>query len=309
MVQSVNINDDDLELINQLLVSIENIVNEKRLWDIETILEGEGLGGVIQAFLSMLIANFDGSLSRFRIYPRFMKKLNDGKIRVHSSTRISSTENLDITWTLVTPKGEYQKLVIASMNSLTVPIYEETKRKRTEIPRLEENWKSIMRTKERVEWINRIYMKLKEEQGKQKAKEFFDDTESFNEELENLFGFLEGSFQLIAYIAIMGANVNGWKGVIMRKDEDYEVIFDDFRDFEALDNLTSHQKITEKEYLDLLLYQWKQRTKKSGFKIEIVVDKTKRRITYLLKKKPVTKKKGKKLVKGERTVKTKKKKK
>ncbi|MHA1224583.1 MAG: hypothetical protein ACTSP3_15270 [Candidatus Heimdallarchaeaceae archaeon] len=129
MVQTANITEDELEQVNQFLFTLENIVNEKRQWEIETIIEGEGLEGVIQAFLSMIIANFDQSIAKFRVYPRFVKKLEDGRIRIHSSTRISPTETMDITWTLTHPKGEFQKLVIETINSMTVPIYEESRGK------------------------------------------------------------------------------------------------------------------------------------------------------------------------------------
>jgi len=305
MVQTVNITEGELELINQLLVNLETIINEKRLWEIESIIEGEGLEGVIEAFLSMLVANFDDSLVRFRVFPRFMKKLKDGKIRIHSSTMISPTENMDITWTLTTPKGEFQKLAIESINSFTVSIYEEPKQVRSEIPKLDLNWKSFMLTKERVELTNKIYMKLKEEKGKQEAKAFFDNTANYKEEIDILFGFLEDLFKIVAYIAVMGVNVNGWKGVIMKHDEGYEVIFDEFRDLEVLEDLTNPQKMTEKEYLDLLTYQWKQRTKKSKIKLEIEADKDTKRIIYRITKKPTTTTKGKKLVKGERSVKPK----
>ncbi|MFW9851784.1 MAG: hypothetical protein ACFFDS_02485 [Candidatus Thorarchaeota archaeon] len=303
----MNISEDDLEQVNQFLVSLETIVNEGRLWEIESIIEGEGLEGVIQAFLSMIITNFDQSLAKFRVYPRFIKKLENGKIRIHSSTRISSTESVDITWTLKKPRGEFQKLVIESINSMTVAIYEESKQERNEIPRLDEKWKGFMRAVEKVDMINRIYMKLKEEQGKTQAKAFFDDTKEFEQEVDNLFGFLEGPFRFIAYIAVMGSNVDGLKGVILKKNGDYEVVFDDFRELDALDSLTSTKKMTEKEYVDLLTYQWKQRTKKSKLLVEIIADKEKKRITYKITKKIPTTKKGKKLVKGERTRTTKKK--
>lgn len=305
MVQSVNISESELEQINQFLITLENIVNEGRQWEMETIIEGEGLEGVIQAFLSMIMTNFDQALAKFRVYPRFIKKLENGKIRIHSSTRISQTENMDITWTLKKPRGEFQKLVIESINSMTVSIYEEPKQERNEIPKLDKNWQGFMRAIEKVDMINRIYMKIKEEQGKLKAKKFFDDTKEFEEEVENLFGFLDGPFKFIAYIAVIGSNVDGWKGVILKKDSDYEVIFDDFRELEALESLTATKKMTENEYLELLTYQWRQRTKKSKLTIEIIADKEKKRITYKIKKKVPTTKKGKKLVKGERTTKRK----
>ena len=303
MVQTANITEDELEQVNQFLFTLENIVNEKRQWEIETIIEGEGLEGVIQAFLSMIIANFDQSIAKFRVYPRFVKKLEDGRIRIHSSTRISPTETMDITWTLTHPKGEFQKLVIETINSMTVPIYEESRGKRTEIPRLDENWKSFMRTIERVKRINKIYMKIKKEEGKTKAKDFFNDKEEFEEEIDNLFGFLEGSFKIIAYIAVLGVNVEGWKGVILQKNGEYEVVLDGFRDLEALESLTTIEKMTEKEYIELLKFIWKERTKKANLKIEIEIQKEKRRLIYKVKKKPVTTKGRKKLVKGERTVK------
>jgi len=295
MVQTVNISEDDLEQVNQFLVTLETFVNEGRLWEMESIIEGEGLEGVIQAFLSMIVTNFDQSLAKFRVYPRFIKKLENRKIRIHSSTRISPTENLDITWTLKKPRGEFQKLVIESINSMTVAIYEESKKERNEIPQLDKNWKGFMRAIEKVDMINRIYMKIKEEQGKTKAKAFFDDTKEFEQEVDNLFGFLEGPFKIIAYIAIIGSNVNGWKGVILKNDGDYEVVFDDFRDLDALDSLTAVKKMTEKEYIDLMTYQWKQRTKKSKLVIEIIIDKEKKRITYKITKKIPTTKKGKKI--------------
>jgi hypothetical protein len=305
MVQSVNISEDDLEQVNQFLISLESIVNEGRQWEMESIIEGEGLEGVIQAFLSMLIKNFDQSLTKFRVYPRFIKKLENGKIRIHSSTRISSTESMDITWTLKKPRGEFQKLVIENINSMTVAIYEEPKQERNEIPKLDKQWKGFMRAIEKVYMINRIYMKLKEEQGKTKAKAFFDDTKEFELEIDNLFGFLEGPFKFIADIAVMGSNIDGLKGVILKKNGDYEVVFDDYRELDALDSLATSKKMTEKEYIDLITYQWKQRTKKSKLLVEIIVDKEKKRITYILKKKSPTTKKGKKLVKGERTTKKK----
>ena len=65
MAQSVNISDDEMELVNHFLMNLETIVNEQRQWEIETIIEGEGLEGEIQAFLSMIIANFDKELARF----------------------------------------------------------------------------------------------------------------------------------------------------------------------------------------------------------------------------------------------------
>ena len=305
MVQTVNISEDELELINQFLLSLESVVNEKRQWEIETLIEGDGLEGVIQAFLSMIIANFQNTMARFRVYPRFIKKLENGRIRIHSSTRISPTESIDITWTLKQPKNEYQKLVITSINSMTVPIYEETRSDRTEIPRLDEKWKGFMLAVRKVDLINRMYMNAKVDSGKQKAKKLFNDKIEFLEEVDTLFGFLEGPFKYISYIAVMGANVEGWKGVIMKKNGDYEVIFDGFRELEALESLTTVKKMTEKEYVDLIKYQWTERTKSSGIKIEIEVQKDIQRIIYRIKKTP-SKKKGKRnLIKGERTVKNK----
>ncbi len=305
MVQTVNISENELELINQFLLSLESVVNEKRQWEIETLLEGDGLEGVIQAFLSMIIANFQNTMAKFRVYPRFIKKLEDGRIRIHSSTRISPIETMDITWTLKHPKNEFQKLVIFSINSMTVPIYEETRRERTEIPRLDEKWRGFMLAIRKVDLINKMYMKVKEDSGKQKAKTLFNDKTEFLEEVDNLFGFLEGPFKYISYIAVMGANVEGWKGVIMKKSGSYEVIFDGFRELEALESLTTVKKMTEKEYIDLISYQWKERTKSSGIKIEIEVQKDIQRIIYRIKKSPATKKGKKKLVKGERTIKNK----
>ena len=305
MVQTVNISESELEFINQFMLSLETVVNEGRQWEIETLLEGDGLEGVIQAFLSMIIANFQNTMARFRVYPRFIKKLEDGRIRIHSSTRISSTENIDITWTLKRPKNEYQKLVISNINSMTVPIYEETRSDRTEIPRLDEKWKGFMLAVRKVDLINKMYMKTKEDSGKQKAKILFNDKTEFLEEVDNLFGFLEGPFKYISYIAVMGANVEGWKGVIMKKNGDYEVIFDGFRELEALESLTTVKKMTEKDYIDLIKYQWTERTKSSGIKIEIEVQNDIQRIIYRIKKTPAKKKSKKKLVKGERTVKKK----
>ncbi|MBY9000714.1 MAG: hypothetical protein KGD64_07360 [Candidatus Heimdallarchaeota archaeon] len=305
MVQTVNISEDELESINQFLLSLETIVNENKQWEIETLIEGNGLEGAIQAFLSMIIANFPNTMSRFRVYPRFIKKLEDDKIRIHSSIQISPTENMDITWTLVHPKNEFQKLVIVSINSLTVPIYEETRRERTEIPRLDEKWKGFMATLRKVDLINKLYMKTKEDGGKQKAKVLFNDKTEFLEELDNLFGFLEGSFKYVSYIAVMGVNVEGWKGVIMKVGGDYEVIFDGFRDLEALESLSTAKKMTEQEYLDLISYQWQQRTKNSGIQIEIEVKKSIQRIIYRIKKKSSTTKGETKFVKGERTIKNK----
>ncbi|MHA1345161.1 MAG: hypothetical protein ACTSVO_11515 [Candidatus Heimdallarchaeaceae archaeon] len=305
MVQTVNISEDEIEYINQFLLSLETVVNERKQWEIETLLEGDGLEGVIQAFLSMITANFQDAMAKFRVYPRFIKKLEDGRIRIHSSTRISPTESMDITWTLRHPKDEYQKLVICSINSMTVPIYEESRIDRMEIPRLDEKWKGFMLAVRKVDLINKMYMKAKEDSGKQKAKILFNDKIEFLEEVDNLFGFLEGPFKYISYIAVMGVNVEGWKGVIMKKSGDYEVIFDGFRELEALESLTTVKKMTEKEYVDLINYQWQERIKGSGIKIEIETQKDIQRIIYRIKKKPVTKKGKKKLVKGERTTKKK----
>ena len=305
MVQTVNISENELAYINQFLLSLESVVNERRQWEIETLLEGDGFSGVIQAFLSMIIANFQNTMARFRVYPRFIKKLVDGRILIHSSTKISSTENMEITWTLRQPKNEYQKLLISSINSMTVPIYEETRSNRTEIPRLDEKWKVFMLAVRKVGLINKMYMKTKEESGKQKAKMLFNDKTEFLEEVDSLFGFLEGSFKYVSYIAVMGANVEGWKGVIMKKSGNYEVIFDGFRELEALESLTAVKKMTEKEYIDLIKYQWIERTKSSGIKIEIEVQKDIQRIIYRIKKTPAKKKGKEKLVKGERTVKKK----
>ena len=82
MVQSVNISEGELEQINQFLITLENIVNEGKQWEMETIIEGEGLEGVIQAFLSMIMTNFDQALAKFRVYPRFIKKLENGNVFV-----------------------------------------------------------------------------------------------------------------------------------------------------------------------------------------------------------------------------------
>jgi len=231
--------------------------------------------------------------------------MENGKFRIASSTSISPSENIDITWTIKKPRGEFQKLVIESINSMTVPVYEEPRMDRTKIIRLDENWKSFMKAFEKIDLINRIYMRLKEDQGKQKAKIFFNDKEEFEEELDNLFGFLDGPFKITSYIAVMGANVEGLKGVIMKKKKQYEVVFDDYRDLEVLESLTTSKKMTEKEYLELIDYQWKQRVKKYKLIIDIEVDKENKRIVYKIKEKPPTVKKGKKLVKGERTVKKK----
>ena len=161
MVQTVNISEDELEFINQFLLSLEAVVNEERQWEIETLLEGDGLEGVIQAFLSMIIANFQNTMAKFRVYPRFIKKLEDGRILIHSSTRTSPLESMDITWTLIHPKNEFQKLVLSRINTMTVPIYEETRGKRTEIPRLDKKWKGFMSAVRKVDLINKMYMKVK----------------------------------------------------------------------------------------------------------------------------------------------------
>ncbi len=305
MVKTVNISEDELEFINQFLLSLEAVVNEERQWEIETLLEGDGLEGVLQAFLSMITTNFQNTMARFRVYPRFIKKLEDGRILIHSSTRTSPTESMDITWTLKHPKNEFQKLVLSRINNMTVPIYEKTRRERTEIPRLDEKWKGFMLAVRKVDLINKMYMKTKKDNGKQKAKLLFNDKTEFLEEVDNLFGFLEGPFKYISYIAVMGANVEGWKGVIMKKNGDYEVIFDGFRELEALESLTVVNKMTEKEYIDLIKYQWTERTKSCGIKVEIEVQKDIQRIIFRIKKTPVKKKGKKKLVKGERTVKNK----
>jgi hypothetical protein len=188
---------------------------------------------------------------------------------------------------------------------MTVPVYEEPRTERTEIKRLGDNWRSFMKAYEKVEMINRIYMKLKEEQGKTKAKAFFKDQEIFEEELDNLFGFLDGPFKIASYIAVIGVNVHGMKGVIMKKNKKYEVVFDEFRDLEALESITTSKKMTENEYLDLIEYQWKQRVKKFKLIIDVEYDRENKRIIYKISEKPPTVKKGKNLVKGERTVKKK----
>ena len=156
-MQYVNVNEDEQEMINHLLINLESVINNNKTWALEDIVGGEGIVGVIQAYLSMLISNFEQSLARFRIYPRFVKKLRNGKIRMHSSTRISPTETIDITWTLVQPKGEAQRLVIESINTMTIPIYEETQRERTEIPRLDINMKEYLQSYEKIKTINKIY--------------------------------------------------------------------------------------------------------------------------------------------------------
>ncbi len=84
------------------------------------------------------------------------------------------------------------------------------------------------------------------------------------------------------------------------------MIFNEFSDLEVQEDLTHPQKMTEKEYLDLLTYQWKQRTKRSKIIVEIEADKEHKRVIYRVFKKPTTAKQGKKLVKGERSVKPKK---
>ena len=302
-MQYINVNEEEQEMINHLLINLESIINNNKTMALEDIVGGDGIVGVIQAYLSMLMSNFEQSLARFRVYPRFVKKLKNGKIRIHSSTRISPTETSDITWTLVQPKGEAQRLVIESINTMTIPIYEETQRERTEIPRLDINMKEHLQSYEKIKTINKIYTKIKKEQGKQKAKAFFDDSDEFNEKVDQLFGFLEGSFKIIAYIAVIGSNVNGWKGVIMKKENEYEVIFYRFKDLEALEQIPDSNKMTEIEYLDLLKYKWNKRTKKSGLKVIITVDKSKERIVFGIKPKPKQKSKSK-LIKGERTIKS-----
>ncbi len=305
-MQYVNVNEEEQEMINYLLINLESVINNNKTWALEEIVGGEGIMGVILAYLSMLISNFKQSTTRFRVYPRFVKKLRNGKIRMHSSTRISPTETSDITWTLVQPKGEAQRLVIESINTMTIPIYEETQRKRTEIPRLDINMKEHLQNYEKIKTINKIYTKIKKEQGKQKAKAFFDDSDEFNEKVDQLFGFLEGSFKIAAYIAVIGSNVTGWKGVIMKKDNEYEIIFDRFKDLKALEQISDFNKMTEDEYLDLLKYKWDKRTKKSGLKVTITIDKSKERIVFGIKPKPKPKQKRKsKMIKGERTIKTK----
>lgn len=314
-MQYVNVNDEEQEMINHLLINLESVINNGKTMALEDIVGGDGIVGVIQAYLSMLISNFEQSLARFRVYPRFVKKLRNGKIRMHSTTRISLTETGDITWTLVQPKGEAQRLVIESINTLTIPIYEESQRARTEIPRLDITMKEYLQSYEKIKTINKIYTKIKKEQGKQKAKAFFDDSDEFNEEVDQLFSFLEGSFKIVAYIAVMGLNVNGWKGVIMKKDNEYEIIFDRFKDLKALEQISDFNKMTEDEYLDLLKYKWNIRTKKSGLKVTITVDKSKERIVFGIKPMPKPKPKSKskpkpkqksksKLIKGERTIKS-----
>ena len=316
-MQYVNVDEEEQEMINHLLINLESVINKGKTMALEDIVGGDGIVGVIQAYLSMLISNFEQSLARFRVYPRFVKKLRNGKIRMHTSTRTSPTETGDITWTLVQPKGEAQRLVIESINTMTIPIYEESQRARTEIPRLDITMKEYLQSYEKIKTINKIYTKIKKEQGKQKAKAFFNDSDEFNEEVDQLFSFLEGSFKIIAYIAVMGLNVNGWKGVIMKKDNEYEIIFDRFKDLEALEQISDFNKMTEDEYLDLLKYKWNIRTKKSGLEVTITVDKSKERIVFGIKSKPKSKPKPKpkpkskpkqksksKLIKGERTIKS-----
>ncbi|MHA1302484.1 MAG: hypothetical protein ACTSQE_01690 [Candidatus Heimdallarchaeaceae archaeon] len=308
-----NISEWELEEINQLFYTLENIINEQRHWQIETIIQAseEGMQGAIQAFISMIITNFENSLARFRIYPRYMKKMKSGEIRIHSTTRTAPTENEDITWVLTHPQGEFQKYVICGMNSTTVAIYGEPKTKRTEIPRLHQRWIAFMKAKQKVEMINHLYMSLRKELGVRKTKELFIIRPDFHEELDELFGFLEGMFKIVAYIAIMGCNVYGWTGIILKQDNGYDVVFEDYKELEALEALVAPEKMTEKEYIDLLNYQWKKRTAGTNIEIKMEVDKEKGRLIYKIreKKKPRGKRsKGKKqkstkLVSGERTVK------
>ena len=310
LVQVVNLNETELEEINQLLYSVETIVNEQRHWEIETVIQSEDLAaqGVIQAFISMIINNFENSLARFRIYPRFIKKMSNGEIRIHSSTRISPTENEDITWILNNPMKEFQKLVITGLNNTTVAVYEEPKQERIEIPRLNENWIRLMDAKMRVQMINKIYTYLTSNLGKNKAKQFFDDKEFFQEELDELFGFLEGIFKVVAYISIIGENVYGLKGVIFKKKDMYEIIFDNYKDVEALHSLANPEKMSEKEFLNLLSYQWRKRLEGTNVSIKLIVDETKNRLIYQVKEKKTKSKKQKqteiksKYVVGERLI-------
>ena len=311
LVQVINLSETELEEVNQLLYSVETIVNEQRHWEIETIIQSEDLvaQGVIQAFISMIINNFENSLARFRIYPRFIKKMSNGEIRIHSSTRISPTENEDITWILNNPTKEFQKLVITGLNNTTVAVYEEPKQERIEIPKLNENWIRLMEAKMRVQMINKVYTYLASNLGKNKAKQFFDDKEIFQEELDELFGFLEGIFKVVAYISIIGANVFGLKGVIFKKKDMYEIIFDNYKEIEALHSLANPEKMSEKEFLNLLSYQWKKRLEETNVSIKLIVDETKNRLIYQVKEKKAKSKKQKqaeiksKYVVGERTLK------
>ncbi len=296
VVQLVNISEIELEEINQLFYTLENIVNEQRQWDIESVVRSsnEAMQGIISAFISLIINNFENSLARFRIYSRYIKKMKDGKIRVHTTTRTSPTEHEDITWILCYPENEFQKLVICGMNTSTVPIYDEPQYNRIEIPRMDQKWISFMKAKQNVEIINHFYMALKDAIGVKKTRQLFIIHPNFKEELDELFGFLEGIFKVVAYISIMGANVYGWKGIILKKKEGYDIIFDNYRELESLDVLLEHDKMTNEEYIDLLNYQWKKQLEGLDTEVKISVEKEKRRIIYTVREKKKRKVKKKK---------------
>ena len=300
MVQIINLSQEEQELVNQFFMKIENIINEGKEEEIENIIAPNSVvEGVLQAYMSMLIRNFKDTLGRFRIYPRYIKRMNDGSIKIHSSTQIAPGETEDLTWSLIEVEEDLPKLVIESISNRTIPIYEAAKNPKTEIPVLGEKWKHTIRTQERVELINRMYMKIKEQKGKQQAKMFFNDSEKFDEELNEIFSFLEGEYKLVAYIALIGANVYGWKGKIFQNEDNYEIIFNEFKDLEVLERIADLKKMTEKEYIELIRYIWRKRAEKQGAKIKIEIEKEKERITFRIPKKKT------KIITGERTVKRK----
>ncbi len=285
MVEIANLTTDEIALVNSLIQEIEEIVNKDQQWRIETILEAPdpSMTGMIQAFLSLIITNYDYSLGQFRIYPRFIKKLQDDRILVQSTTLLAPNQAEEITWQLTRSKDESFKFKIEDVNTNTISIYAEPKREKTPIPKMKDSWIKYMRTREYMKVTNKIYLKLKEEKGKKSAIEFFNDKEEFKAELDNLFGFLEGPFKIVAYIAILGMNIFDWKGVILKEGEQYRVIFDEHNELKVLEKMTP-PKLTEEEYLELRQYQWDKRVEDLDLKLTIEFDYEKQRVVYKVKK-------------------------
>jgi len=78
-MQYVNVNDEEQEMINHLLINLESVINNGKTMALEDIVGGDGIVGVIQAYLSMLISNFEQSLARFRFIPDLLKNFETGK--------------------------------------------------------------------------------------------------------------------------------------------------------------------------------------------------------------------------------------
>lgn len=298
MVKTVDVSQYEQELVNQFFRKIEEIVNEGKEEEVEEIIEKETMmGGAINAYISMLIGNFKEKIGKFRIYPRFIKRMEDGSIKIHSTTQISPRETAELTWSLKLDEDFMPRLVINGISSKTLPMYNTPGNERIEIPKIEQKWKQEVATKERIEMINRIYVKLKKMKGKQQAKRFFDDSEKIKQDIEEMLGFLEGEYKLAAYIAIMGTNVYGWKGRIFQSEKEYKVVFNEYKDLQELEKLAEIEKMTEEEYVELIRYIWRKRAEKMKMKVKVEVEKEKERITFIIPKKKI------KVITGERVIK------